>query len=93
MSSQVLLWETMQKRRYGILSGGAGEGQLFGLKIHIWTLETFLRDYVEVKFARQISYPLQSIGTKLFKNIGIRRAISSGNLEELDIIWQLPNKR
>ena len=28
------------------------------------------------------------IGTNLCKNIGIRRAISSGNFEELDVIWQ-----
>ena len=33
------------------------------------------------------------IGTKLSENIGIRRAISSGNLEMLDIMWQPPIKK
>ena len=37
------------------------------------------------------TFSLPYIGTKLCKNIGIRRAISSGNLEELDIIRQPPN--
>ena len=40
-----------------------------------------------------MAYNVSNIGAKLCKNIYIRRAISSGNPEELDIIWQPQIKR